>query len=194
MSSSEGDGAPQSTSERATRGMPRFSVDNNTMRVLISTDNHLGYAERDPVRGNDSFAAFEEIMYLAQKFSVDMVLIAGDLFHENRPTRHTMHKTMEIMRRYCMGPNPVKIRMLSEPAKNFRSGTVNYLDPNYSVHLPVFSIHGNHDDPSRDAGCRDLLAALDLLSVSNLINYFGRQDEVDKVCTLLTVEYGTWRA
>jgi double-strand break repair protein MRE11 len=174
--------------------MPRFSVDNNTMRVLISTDNHLGYAERDPVRGNDSFAAFEEIMYLAQKFSVDMVLIAGDLFHENRPTRHTMHKTMEIMRRYCMGPNPVKIRMLSEPAKNFRSGTVNYLDPNYSVHLPVFSIHGNHDDPSRDAGCRDLLAALDLLSVSNLINYFGRQDEVDKVCTLLTVEYGTWRA
>jgi double-strand break repair protein MRE11 len=94
-----------------------------------------------------------------------------------------LHKTMDIMRRYCMGPNPVKIRILSEPTKNFRNG-VNYLDPNYSVHLPVFSIHGNHDDPSRDSGCRDLLAALDLLSVSNLINYFGRQDEVDKVSTL----------
>jgi double-strand break repair protein MRE11 len=27
---------------------------------------------------------------------------------------------------------------------------VNYEDPNYSVGLPVFCIHGNHDDPSRD--------------------------------------------
>lgn len=46
--------------------------------------------------------------------------------------------------------------------------------------LPIFSIHGNHDDPTRD-GSTDMLAALDLLSVSNLVNYFGRQDEVDKV-------------
>jgi double-strand break repair protein MRE11 len=80
-----------------------------------------------------------------------------------------------------MGPNSVKIRMLSDPAKNFQSGSVNYLDPNYSVHLPIFSIHGNHDDPSRDPGCKDMLAALDLLSVSNFINYFGRQDVVEKV-------------
>jgi double-strand break repair protein MRE11 len=46
--------------------------------------------------------------------------------------------------------------------------------------LPIFSIHGNHDDPTRDGGS-DMLAALDLLAVSNLVNYFGRQDEVDKV-------------
>lgn len=109
-----------------------------------------------------------------------MVLIAGDLFHENRPTRNTLYKTMDIMRRYCMGPNPVKIRILSDATKNFRSGSVNYLDPNYSVHLPVFSIHGNHDDPSRDPGCKEMLAALDLLSMSNFINYFGRQDNVEK--------------
>jgi double-strand break repair protein MRE11 len=46
--------------------------------------------------------------------------------------------------------------------------------------LPIFSIHGNHDDPTRDGGT-EMLAALDLLSVSNLVNYFGRHDEVDKV-------------
>jgi double-strand break repair protein MRE11 len=46
--------------------------------------------------------------------------------------------------------------------------------------LPIFSIHGNHDDPTRDGGT-EMLAALDLLAVSNLVNYFGRQDEVDKV-------------
>jgi len=48
------------------------------------------------------------------------------------------------------------------------------------VDLPIFSIHGNHDDPTREGGT-DMLAALDLLAVANLVNYFGRQDEVDKV-------------
>jgi double-strand break repair protein MRE11 len=50
----------------------------------------------------DSFAAFEEVLYLSKKFKCDMVLIAGDLFHDNRPSRRTLHKTMEIIRRYCM--------------------------------------------------------------------------------------------
>lgn len=76
--------------------------DPDNLRILLSTDNHLGYAERDPVRGMDSFAAFEEVLYLAKKTNCDMVVLAGDLFHENRPTRRTLHKTMEIMRRYCM--------------------------------------------------------------------------------------------
>lgn len=80
--------------------------------------------------------------------------LAGDLFHDNRPTRRTLHKTMEILRRYCMGPNPVRVQILSS------SKPINYQDPNYAVQLPIFSIHGNHDDPSRDAGSRELLAAL----------------------------------
>ena len=31
----------------------------DTLRILIASDNHLGYLERDPVRGNDSFETFE---------------------------------------------------------------------------------------------------------------------------------------
>jgi hypothetical protein len=27
------------------------TVDDDTLRIMISTDNHLGYAEKDPVRG-----------------------------------------------------------------------------------------------------------------------------------------------
>jgi double-strand break repair protein MRE11 len=42
------------------------------------------------------------------------------------------------------------------------------------VEIPIFSIHGNHDDPSGEGG----LAALDLLSVANFINYFGRSDSI----------------
>jgi Calcineurin-like phosphoesterase len=83
------------------QGQDKLEVpDANTMRILLSTDNHLGYEENDAVRGMDSFAAFEEVLYLAKRFHCDMVLIAGDLFHENRPSRRTLYKTMEIIRRY----------------------------------------------------------------------------------------------
>jgi hypothetical protein len=58
--------------------------------MLISTDNHIGFMERDPVRGNDSFLAFEELLATARARKVDLVLLAGDLFHENKPSRYTL--------------------------------------------------------------------------------------------------------
>lgn len=119
----------------------------------------------------DSFAAFEEVLYLAKRYRCDMVLLAGDLFHDNRPSRRTLFKTMEILRRYCLGPGAVRIQITSDPSRTFKTGQLNYQDANFAVDLPIFSIHGNHDDPTRDGG--DLLAALDLLSMSNLVNYFG---------------------
>ena len=36
---------------------------------------------------------------------------------------------------------------------------VNYEDPNYNISIPVFSIHGNHDDP---AGVRNLTLELNV--------------------------------
>lgn len=58
-----------------------------------------------------------------------------------------------------------------------RFGHVNYEDPYFSVGLPIFSIHGNHDDPTREGGV-EALAALDLLHVANLVNYFGKSNKV----------------
>lgn len=110
--------------------------DENTLRILLSTDNHLGYLERDPVRGDDSFAALEEILHLARQHKVDMVLLSGDVFHENKPTRRTLHKTMEILRRYCMGGDSVGFQIVSDQGECLRSvvtGRANYEDEYYSV-------------------------------------------------------------
>ena len=86
--------------------------DPDTMRILISTDNHLGYAETDNVRGNDSFAALEEVLYLAKEYSCDMVMLAGDLFHENRPSRRTLYKTSKmhttVFRCFCFGVSVIE--------------------------------------------------------------------------------------
>lgn len=154
-------------------------ADEDTIRICLATDLHLGFAESDAVRGNDSFAALEEILYLAKHYACDMVLLAGDLFHENKPSRRTMYKAMSIFRKYCMGPNPIAIQILSDESLNFRQGQANYRNQFYSVDLPVMSIHGNHDDPSREGA--DLYAALDLLDCANLVNYIGRQDEINQI-------------
>ena len=51
-------------------------VDDETLRIMVSTDNHLGYAEKDPIRGMDSFAAFEEVLYLAKRHKVRAMHVA----------------------------------------------------------------------------------------------------------------------
>jgi double-strand break repair protein MRE11 len=59
---------------------------------------------------------------------------------------------------------------------------VNYENPFQAISMPVYAIHGNHDDPSRECGqSSESLAAMDLLAVSNLLNYFGKADKVDDV-------------
>lgn len=158
-------------------------MDNDTIRIIVSTDNHLGYQEKDAVRGNDSFAAFEEVLVRAKEQNADFVLLAGDLFHENKPSRRTLHSAIQILQTHCFGEDPVYIEVLSDQEQNFKSsyGRVNYENPYQSISMPVFAIHGNHDDPSRDGGNNDALAALDVLAASNLVNYFGKSDQCDDI-------------
>jgi double-strand break repair protein MRE11 len=54
---------------------------------------------------------------------------------------------------------------------------VNYEDPNYNVAMPIFVIHGNHDDPSGDGN----LSPIDLLATAGLVNYFGKTASVDDI-------------
>lgn len=104
------------------------------------------------------------------------MLLGGDLFHENKPSRETMHQTVSLLRQYTLGDCPISMELLSDPYDGSQSfPTVNYEDENINVSIPVFSIHGNHDDPQGTGG-RKALSALDLLSASGLVNYFGRVD------------------
>ncbi|KAJ3413514.1 Double-strand break repair protein mre11a [Chytridiales sp. JEL 0842] len=167
-----------------------MAEEDDTLRILVATDNHLGYMEKDPVRGNDSFESFEEILSIAKDRNVDFVLLGGDLFHDNKPSRKCLYKAMHMFRKYCMGDKPCQFDFLSAQDEIFKDAfrTVNYQDPNLNISMPVFSIHGNHDDPSgltmSDMIRHDQdgdLCALDILSVAGLVNYFGRQTEVDDV-------------
>ena len=45
------------------------------------------YGEKHPERGDDSFNNFDELMGIGVEQRVDMVILGGDLFHENKPSR-----------------------------------------------------------------------------------------------------------
>jgi double-strand break repair protein MRE11 len=77
------------------------------------------YILRDPIRGDDSWKAFDEIMCLAKERDVDMVLLAGDLFHENKPSRKSMYQVMRSLRQNCYGDKPCEIEMLSDASEQF---------------------------------------------------------------------------
>ena len=47
-----------------------FKDNDDTIRILLATDNHIGYMERDPIRGQDSINTFKEILQLAVKNDV----------------------------------------------------------------------------------------------------------------------------
>ncbi|KAL5231957.1 hypothetical protein ABZP36_030733 [Zizania latifolia] len=146
----------------------------NTLRILVATDCHLGYLEKDEICRLDTFDTFEEICSLAVLHKADFILLGGDLFHENNPSHSTLVKCMEIIRRYCLDDRPVQFQVVSDEAACLqnRFGVVNFEDPNFKVGLPVFTIHGSPDSPAGVDG----LSVIDILSACNFVNYFGKVD------------------
>lgn len=92
------------------------------VKFLITSDNHLGYNETNHISGNDSFRTFGEILQIANNENVDFILQGGDLFHENKPSRNTYNKTIQILRKYL------------------------FSSANKELKTNIHAIHGNHDD------------------------------------------------
>ncbi|CAF1576349.1 unnamed protein product, partial [Didymodactylos carnosus] len=157
--------------------------DDDVFKILITTDNHLGYSERDDERSRDSVTTFEECLQIAKDQNVDLILLGGDLFHENKPSSHVMLECISLLRKYCLGDKTIEFKLVSDEKINFSSNQTNsfpwanFKDPNLNVSIPVFSIHGNHDDPSG----ANPLCPLDLLSSCGLVNYFGNVQVLENI-------------
>ena len=75
-------------------------------------------------------------------------MLGGDLFHDNQPARPVLHDTLQLLRKYCLGSRPVAFQTLSPPEVCKSGFGYNFEDPNVNIAMPIFSIHGNHDDPA----------------------------------------------
>ena len=81
-----------------------------------------GVWEKDPVRKDDSFETFDEIFRIALERDVDFVLLGGDLFHDNKPSRNTLVRAIEILEKYSLSDRPINFQIISNQAENFVSG------------------------------------------------------------------------
>lgn len=138
------------------------------MRILITSDNHLGYKEASPELCEDSYRTFEEILRTASSERVDLILQGGDLFHDNRPSRNCLNRAVGLLKRYCIGSERSGLRACP---------SLNSADRNINVSIPVVAIHGNHDDPSGI----NMVSPIDILHSSGLVNYIGKSENVDRI-------------
>lgn len=58
-----------------------YSDDEDTFKILVATDIHLGFMEKDAVRGNDTFVTFDEILRLALENEVSLGYIVYALLY-----------------------------------------------------------------------------------------------------------------
>ncbi|EOB11973.1 double-strand break dna repair protein, partial [Nosema bombycis CQ1] len=144
-----------------------FSKFLHPMKILITSDNHLGFKENDDIRGNDSFNTFEEILMIARQENVDFIIQGGDLFHDNRPSRYCIDRTVQLLNKYCTGRTKSKHKELMR---------LNKMSQNVLISIPIVAIHGNHDDPSGI----NRISTLNILHSAGLINYIG-QYTADKI-------------
>ena len=158
----------------------------DTFTILLTTDNHVGYMENDQIRGDDSWKTFEEILSIGRDHDVDMIVQGGDLFHVNAPTKKSYYYVMKALREHCWCDKPIEYKLVSDPSDAMATKHFVYpaeYDMNVNVGMPLYAISGNHDDATGE----ELLSPLDILSVSGLLNHFGRviDNEQIRVCPLL---------
>jgi double-strand break repair protein MRE11 len=130
----------------------------DVFEILFASDIHLGYAHKDATRGKDSLQTFEEILSIARERRVDFVLLGGDLFHQSNPPKQIMDGCIRLLRSYCLGDKPIDFDLIgdssSENHGSFNLPQANFKDKNLNIALPIFSIHGVHDDPTGLYSCR----------------------------------------
>ncbi|CCF75462.2 double-strand break repair protein MRE11 [Babesia microti strain RI] len=177
----------QNSNEESPDGYSNESLysqsDSDVFKILIATDSHLGFKDDDMYLADDPINTFHEILYLASKLNVDCIFHSGDLFDQNKPSRTTMYKTMELLNKYCLGANKIAFEVfessnvMHNDDKSLLLSTKNVFTDKHNVKLPIFIIHGNHDNPSHEKG----LSPIDILDVSGLVNYFGKIEDFNHI-------------
>ncbi|VDK45127.1 unnamed protein product [Cylicostephanus goldi] len=167
------------------------------LRILVASDIHVGYGENKPnLRfhrrqqtrlGMSGTLSVNDDVYCASylnticepiRATATDVVVRGDLFHENNPSRDMQHRVIQLLRQYCLNDKEVSLEFVSDATVNFdhsRFDRVNYEDANINVGLPIFSIHGNHDDTAGKG-----LTILDVLHEAGLVNLFGKFADIDQ--------------
>jgi len=82
----------------------------------------------------------DKLKFRANENKVDFMIHGGDLFHEHKPSKETLIKTNQLMTKHIFGEKQHTFKIAANKTINLKDATMN-------IKLPIFIIHGNHDDP-----------------------------------------------
>ncbi|GFE53342.1 DNA repair exonuclease [Babesia ovis] len=175
------------TQSGVARSQSTDPLNGGLFRVIIFTDTHLGHKDSDPVRANDAFNTFQEVLFLAKYLQVDAIFHSGDLFDDSHPSRSVIYRTMELIRHYCQrndadfsGSLDIQLpQSCAVRTATMRLTALKLIDVTVSneSQVPFFVIHGNHDNPTSVNG----LSPIDLLDVSGLVTFFGTATDMNNI-------------
>ena len=104
------DETPSTLSERSSSSPSRtMSVHHSLSPTPLAPLSQLFASTREglgPIRENPIKCSFPFFSFSPQ---VDMLLLAGDLFHENKPSRTSLYQTTAALREYTRGSRPVEL-------------------------------------------------------------------------------------
>ena len=100
------------------------------MKLLLMSDNHLGFASRTE-REQDAFLAFEE--GIRAGLSCDAILLGGDIFDTRIPTAEAFSSAMEILLLPLSSQSEVKVTGIKGKELKSKPG------------IHVIAINGNHE-------------------------------------------------
>lgn len=150
-------------------------IDDSTFRIMITTDNHIGYKETDSYIDTDSYENFKEVIEICNRLgNVDFMLNSGDLFHDNYFSSKNLNFITDLLVNNCLNDNPITFKTEHKPDSLY----LNYNDENVNIGLPIFIINGNHDF-GNSTGTENV-SILKILSNLRLINYLGNFNITDK--------------
>ena len=95
--------------------------------------------------------------------------MGGDLFHDQKPSQKAYLHASGIFNRQVFKTS----ESLLEP--NYTSHQK--FDTNIEVKLPIYSIHGNHDDPIG----LEMISTLDQVESNHYVKYFGKVTNIEQI-------------
>ncbi|MBI2040603.1 MAG: DNA repair exonuclease [DPANN group archaeon] len=112
------------------------------LKVAIISDTHLGFAWGEE-RQEDSFRNLEQAFSLAAKQEPDLVLLAGDIFHDRIPRQEILGRAIEIFSKFCK-----KLKSRPFCVKAVRDGNTHEIKNNVP---PIIAIWGTHERRHADS-------------------------------------------
>ena len=125
------------------------------MKIAVLSDFHFGYAYNSELEA-DSFENAAEAMERAIEGGADLVLIAGDIFDSRYPKTPVWTQAMRILAKPLLADgNGTNLVSCTKELKRITKHTLS--------HLPVVSLHGNHEFRGKDSNTLEALENAGLL-------------------------------